>query len=217
MFSGSRALENKIDEFLDRISEAGLIYRKAIHVFLEHGVTEDFVTHAEQIGHIESRADELRREIETGLYEQNLIPLSARLGKESPAWFSSTNVLPEKFDAVLINCPRPPFSRYYAKEIGRAVSSGKPVYYVGFRTDPGAIPALDRFFTGDRIAFSDGSRAQVLRPVEGTRVLASEQGKVWALRAGNLIIVSRIPDGLPRNNADSFLRYLTEIIAAEKR
>ena len=72
MFSGSRALENKIDEFLDRISEAGLIYRKAIHVFLEHGVTEDFVTHAEQIGHIESRADELRREIETGLYEQNL-------------------------------------------------------------------------------------------------------------------------------------------------
>ena len=27
MFSGSRALENKIDEFLDRISEAGLIYR----------------------------------------------------------------------------------------------------------------------------------------------------------------------------------------------
>ena len=43
-------------------------------MFLEHGVTEDFVTHAEQIGHIESRADELRREIETGLYEQNLIP-----------------------------------------------------------------------------------------------------------------------------------------------
>ena len=74
MFSSSRALENKIDEFLDRISEAGLIYKKAIHVFLEHGVTEDFVTHAEQIGHIESRADELRREIETGLYEQNLIP-----------------------------------------------------------------------------------------------------------------------------------------------
>lgn len=74
MFYGSRLLENKIDEFLDRISEAGLIYRKAIHVFLEHGVTEDFVTHAEQIGHIESRADELRREIETGLYEQNLIP-----------------------------------------------------------------------------------------------------------------------------------------------
>ena len=74
MFYGSRALENKIDEFLDRISEAGLIYKKAIHVFLEHGVTEDFVTHAEQIGHIESRADELRREVEAGLYEQNLIP-----------------------------------------------------------------------------------------------------------------------------------------------
>jgi len=74
MFYGSRLLENKIDEFLDRISEAGLIYQKAIHVFLEKGVTEDFVTHAEQISHIENRADELRREIETGLYEQNLIP-----------------------------------------------------------------------------------------------------------------------------------------------
>jgi len=74
MFYGSRLLENKIDEFLDRISEAGLIYQKAINVFLEKGVTEDFVTHAEQISHIENRADELRREIETGLYEQNLIP-----------------------------------------------------------------------------------------------------------------------------------------------
>ena len=149
-------------------------------------------------------------------YEQNLIPLSARLGKESPAWFSSTNVLPAEFDAVLINCPRPPFSRYYAKEIGRAVASGKTVYYVGFRSDPGAIPELDRFFTSDWIAFADGSRAQVLRPVGGARVLAAGKGKAWALRAGNLIIVSRIPDELPRNNADSFLRYLTEIVSAEK-
>lgn len=74
MFYGSRALENKIDEFLDRISEAGLIYKKALSVYLEYGATDDFTAHTEQVGHIESRADELRREIETGLYEQNLIP-----------------------------------------------------------------------------------------------------------------------------------------------
>ena len=63
MFYGSRLLENKIDEFLDRISEAGLIYKKAINVFLEQGVTEDFVTHAEQDFHKESGADEGLRKI----------------------------------------------------------------------------------------------------------------------------------------------------------
>ena len=147
-------------------------------------------------------------------YEQNLIPQSARLGRNSVAWFSSTNVLPADFDAVLINCPRPPFSRRFAAEIERAIASGRPVCYVGERTDPGAIPALDRFFSPEKITFADGSVAQALKVVPGSRVLASEEGRPWALQAGNLLIVSRTPVEAPVSNSDDFLKYLVELCPA---
>lgn len=74
LFSGSKSLENRIDEFLDRISEAGLTYKKAFSVYLEEGVNENFISLIGQINDTESRADKLRRRIETHLYEQNLIP-----------------------------------------------------------------------------------------------------------------------------------------------
>lgn len=142
--------------------------------------------------------------------EQNLIPQSARLAAKPLEWYSSTNTLPEEFDAVIINCPNPPFSRYYAEEIGRALESGRQVSYVGSRSDLGTIPPLDRFFTEETIRFADGSTAQVLKPLPGAVVLAAENGRAWALRAGNLTIVSRTPDKPPVNRADDFLRYLSE-------
>ena len=148
-------------------------------------------------------------------YEQNLIPQSARLAKAPLEWYSSTNTLPDDFDAVIINCPRPPFSRYFAGEIEKAIASGKPVSYVGGRSDLGAIPELDKFFTPETIRFKDGSAAQVLKPLPGCRVLAAEAGKPWALRSGNLTIVSRTPEKPPVSNADEFLRYLSEVSEAK--
>ncbi len=144
-------------------------------------------------------------------YEQSLIPLSARLAGTPLAWYSSTNSLPEQFDAVIINCPNPPFSRYFAKEIARAVGSGQKVSYVGKRSDLGSIPELDKFFTDKTIPFTDGSSAQELRRLPGAKVLAEEKGRIWALRSGNLTIVSRTPDAEPKTGADEFLRYLSEI------
>lgn len=144
-------------------------------------------------------------------YEQNLIPLSARLAGAPLAWYSSTNSLPEQFDAVIINCPRPPFSRYFADEIGRAIGSGQKVSYVGKRSDLGSIPELDKFFTDKIIRFEDGSSAQELKRLPGVKVLAEEKGSIWALRTGKLTIVSRTPDKEPKARADEFLRYLSEI------
>ena len=66
------------------------------------------------------------------------------------------------------------------------------------------------FFTEETIRFADGSTAQVLKPLPGAVVLAAENGRAWALRAGNLTIVSRTPDKPPVNRADDFLRYLSE-------
>jgi predicted phosphate transport protein (TIGR00153 family) len=74
LFSGSKALEHRIDEFLDRISEAGITYKKAVSVYIENGVNDNFISLIGQINDTESRADKLRRRIETHLYEQNLIP-----------------------------------------------------------------------------------------------------------------------------------------------
>lgn len=144
-------------------------------------------------------------------YEQNLIPLSARLAGAPLAWYSSTNSLPEQFDAVIINCPRPPFSRYFADEIGRAIGSGQKVSYVGKRSDLGSIPELDKFFTDKIIRFEDGSSAQELKRLPGVKVLAEEKGTVWALRSGKLTVVSRTPDEEPKARADDYLRYLSEI------
>ena len=147
-------------------------------------------------------------------YEDNLIPQSARLGT-SQDYFSSTEVLPEDFDAVIVNLPDAPFSLRHAGRIAEAINSGRTLYYIGQRKDIGAIPALDSYFTQERISFADGSIAQVLKAEGGAEVLAAENGKAWALRKGNLTIVSRTPAEAPKNNADEFLKYLSGILAVK--
>ncbi|MGD9639123.1 MAG: DUF47 domain-containing protein [Alphaproteobacteria bacterium] len=74
LFRGTKVLENQIDEFLDGISEAGIVFRKAISLYLDNGVNEEFLSYAGQLNKIEGRGDRLRRKIEIRLYEQNLIP-----------------------------------------------------------------------------------------------------------------------------------------------
>ncbi|WP_294508642.1 hypothetical protein [uncultured Victivallis sp.] len=55
----------------------------------------------------------------------------------------------------------------------------------------------------------------MLKVIPGSRVLAAEDGKPWAVRAGNLTIVSRTPEKPPVSNADEFLRYLSEVSEAK--
>lgn len=74
LFGRLRALERQIEEFLEGISEAGLIFRRAIRVYLADGVSEEFVDALDHVKAIESRGDELRRSMEAQLYEQTLIP-----------------------------------------------------------------------------------------------------------------------------------------------
>lgn len=142
-------------------------------------------------------------------YEPTRLAQSVKIGN---VYFSNTNVLPEEFNAVLVNLPRPPFSRYYAPEIERALNSGNKVYYVGSREDLGGIPALDNFFTSERISFPDGSSAQVLRAATGTEMLAAEDGRPWAIRNGNLTIVSREPETTTDHSGAEMTHYLREIL-----
>lgn len=74
LFGRTRALENQVDEFLDKVSEAGLIFSRAVRVYLEEGACADFDAFLTQESTIEGREDQLRRSIEVELYARTLIP-----------------------------------------------------------------------------------------------------------------------------------------------
>ncbi|MBC8159456.1 MAG: DUF47 family protein [Alphaproteobacteria bacterium] len=74
LFGRTRALEREIEEFLDAISEAGLIFQRAIKVYLSDGASPEFMEALSDVSAIETRADEIRRSVEAQLYEKTLIP-----------------------------------------------------------------------------------------------------------------------------------------------
>lgn len=73
LFRRTRALEAQIDELLDAISEGTLVFHLGIADYLQKD-EERFEQHLKAIATFESRADALRREIETRLYRESLIP-----------------------------------------------------------------------------------------------------------------------------------------------
>ena len=74
LFSGTRALENQIDEFLDKVTEAGFVFEKAVATYLAEGVNGAYDSFLDQEQEIESREDALRRSIESELFARTLIP-----------------------------------------------------------------------------------------------------------------------------------------------
>ncbi len=76
MFGRTKALENQIDTFLDKLSETGLSFRRAVQIYLAEGATPEFEEKLRHVNTLESEADNLRRGIETQLYAQTLIPES---------------------------------------------------------------------------------------------------------------------------------------------
>lgn len=73
-FVRTKAIENQINEFLDKISEAGLVFEMGMAAYMHCGVGEDCEMKLEQVSELERRGDELRRDIETALYTELLIP-----------------------------------------------------------------------------------------------------------------------------------------------
>ncbi len=73
LFKRTRALEAQIDELLDAISEGTLVFQQGIEDYLlKDG--ERFEQRLRAIADFERNADALRREIETRLYRESLIP-----------------------------------------------------------------------------------------------------------------------------------------------
>lgn len=74
LFRRTKELEQKIDSFFDKISEAAVVYRIAVRSYLKEGLSDDFQDRLDRVNKLESDADNLRREIEQQLYSNTLIP-----------------------------------------------------------------------------------------------------------------------------------------------
>jgi uncharacterized protein len=68
-------IEKEIDEFLDKVSEAGLLCKNGMVVYLK-GNMESFAQCLTSIRDTEHKGDALRRSIEQDLYKKTLIPES---------------------------------------------------------------------------------------------------------------------------------------------
>ncbi len=76
LFGRTKALESEIDSFLDKLSESGLVFKRAMQIYLADGCTAEFEEKLNTVNRMESEADGMRRSIETKLYVQTLIPES---------------------------------------------------------------------------------------------------------------------------------------------
>ena len=74
VISRTRALENKIDCFHDKMIEAAAVFHRSIKIFLNENSRDEYKSINKQIKTIEHEADKLRRDIENDLYSQNLLP-----------------------------------------------------------------------------------------------------------------------------------------------
>lgn len=75
LFNRARKIEAQIEQFFDKISDAGLIFSAGINDYLD-GDMEQFQRRLKDIKKHEADADELRREIRYQLYSKMLIPES---------------------------------------------------------------------------------------------------------------------------------------------
>jgi predicted phosphate transport protein (TIGR00153 family) len=66
---------NRIDDFLDNVSESGLLFKLGVDSYLKSNV-ESFEKKLEDITQTENQGDSLRRSLEEQIYMQTLIPES---------------------------------------------------------------------------------------------------------------------------------------------
>ncbi len=73
MLKISKVIENQIDEYLDIISESGLVFKKAVEYYLKGNISE-YDSRMAQVIEYERKGDELRQAVEHQLYLRTLIP-----------------------------------------------------------------------------------------------------------------------------------------------
>jgi len=74
LFGQTKKLEREIDQFVDILSEVGLVFKSIVSLYLNNGNTDKFDEMVKQVSGMESKADKITKEVERALYEDTLIP-----------------------------------------------------------------------------------------------------------------------------------------------
>ena len=74
LFGSTKKLEREIDEFVDILSEVGLVFKSIVPTYLSNGCSNKFEEMVNQVSEMESKADKITKEVERTLYEETLIP-----------------------------------------------------------------------------------------------------------------------------------------------
>ncbi len=75
LFKQTKALEKKLDDYLDLVIKGAFLFRVGVKYYL-NGDMDDLETRIESINECEHDGDKLRRDIESALYTETLIPES---------------------------------------------------------------------------------------------------------------------------------------------
>ena len=74
LFGQTKQLEREIDQFVDILSEVGLVFKSIVSLYLNNGNADKFDEMVKQVSGMESKADKITKEVERTLYEETLIP-----------------------------------------------------------------------------------------------------------------------------------------------
>ena len=74
LFGQTKQLEKEIDQFVDILSEVGLVFKSIVPLYLNNGNADKFDGMVKQVSEMESKADKITKEVERTLYEETLIP-----------------------------------------------------------------------------------------------------------------------------------------------
>ncbi len=74
LFQKTRELDDKINTFLLNIIQGGLLFSRAVEVYLKSGTTPEFLELKEGVSALEAENDSLRRVVENDLYAHMILP-----------------------------------------------------------------------------------------------------------------------------------------------
>ena len=74
LFGQTKQLEREIDQFVDILSEVGLVFKSIVTLYLNNDSSDKFDEMVQHVSEMESKADKITKEVERTLYEETLIP-----------------------------------------------------------------------------------------------------------------------------------------------
>lgn len=173
LFSKTRALEQKIDSFHDKLIEASMTFSKAIKTYLKEQRSAEFGKISKQIKDIEHEADALRRTIENQLYLNNLIPgLRADVLQLTENLDKVINKFDETIYLFYVECPEIPeeynsaitelsklsadcaenmgkASRAFFRDLSTVRDYSQKVYFIEHESDVCERKLLESIFSSD--------------------------------------------------------------------